>query len=255
MKPPDFSDDQLSRYSRHLLLPEIDLAGQTRLGQARIVIIGAGGLGAPAALYLASSGIGRITIIDDDDIDLGNLQRQIAFRNSDLGQAKTDRLRAALITLNPEIRVDAVNRRADASLLADAAANADVLLDCSDNFETRFATNQASLSCATPLISGAAIGFQGQVCTFDPRQVAAPCYRCLYPEQADTPQETCRDRGVFAPLVGIIGSIQAAEAIKLLLNIGRGLSGRLLTIDALTMTPRLVKLSKDPLCPACGDKR
>lgn len=255
MSTTEFSDNQLSRYSRHLLLPEFDLAGQSRLSQAGAVIIGAGGLGSPAALYLASSGIGRITIIDDDKIDLGNLQRQIAFRSNDLDQPKAQRLCDTLLALNPEIQVDAVNRRADSELLSQLAADTDILLDCSDNFETRFAINSASLLAETPLISGAAIGFQGQVSTFDPRQPSAPCYRCLYHEQADTPQETCRDRGVFAPLVGIIGSIQAAEAIKLLLGIGQSLVGRLLTLDAQSMAPRLSNLPKDPLCPACGNKR
>lgn len=255
MSPTEFSDNQLSRYSRHLLLPEIDLTGQSRLRQAGAVIIGAGGLGSPAALYLAGSGIGRITIIDDDKIDLGNLQRQIAFRSNDLDQPKAQRLRDALLALNPEIQVDTVNRRADSELLSQLAADTDILLDCSDNFETRFAINSASLLTKTPLISGAAIGFQGQVSAFDPRQPASPCYRCLYHEQATPPQETCRDRGVFAPLVGIIGSIQAAETIKLLLGIGQPLVGRLLALDALSMAPRLSNLPKDPLCPACSDTR
>jgi molybdopterin/thiamine biosynthesis adenylyltransferase len=252
MSQPELSDQQLSRYSRHLLLPEIDLAGQARLGQASVVIIGAGGLGSPAAMYLASSGVGHITLVDDDSVDLGNLQRQIAFRNNDLEQSKAERLGAALQALNPEIEIIAHCRRADSDLLAQLAAGADALLDCSDNFDTRFATNQASLATNTPLISGAAIRFQGQVSSFDPRQSTSPCYRCLYHERDDAPQETCRDRGIFAPLVGIIGSIQAAETLKILLGIGQPLTGRLLTLNALSMTPRLANLPKDPHCPACS---
>lgn len=252
MSDTDLSDNQLIRYSRHLLLPEIDLAGQTRLLQSHAVIIGAGGLGNPAAMYLAASGVGRITLIDDDTIELGNLQRQIAFRNNDLGHDKAEWLRRALAGLNPEIRVDALCHRADASLLARLADDADILLDCSDNFGTRFAINQASLHSRTPLVSGAAIRFQGQVSCFDPRQPDSPCYRCLYPEHADTPRESCQDRGVFAPLVGIIGSIQAAEAIKILIGRGTPLTGRQLRLDALSMTPTTAKLPRDPRCPDCG---
>jgi molybdopterin/thiamine biosynthesis adenylyltransferase len=252
MSTTELSDEQLSRYSRHLLLPEIDLAGQIRLKQAKAVIVGAGGLGSPAAMYLASSGIGHLTIVDDDMIDLGNLQRQIAFRNSDINHPKAKRLREALLALNPDIHVEAVCKRADGELLSQLAANADILLDCCDNFASRFAINQASLETKTPLVSGAAIRFQGQVSVFDPRLENSPCYRCLYHQEADSPQETCSDRGIFAPLVGIIGSIQAAEAIKILLNIGQPLAGQLLTIDALSMTPRQIKLPKDSQCPACG---
>lgn len=251
MSRGELSDEQLSRYSRHLLLPEIDLAGQSRLQQASAVIVGAGGLGNPTAMYLASSGLGRICIVDDDTIDLGNLQRQIAFHSDNLGQAKASRLRQTLLALNPDIQVEAVARRADSRLLTQLAADADVLIDCSDNFATRFATNQASLATRTPLISGSAIGFMGQVSTFDPRQPTNPCYRCLYPEDDNAPPESCRDRGVFAPLVGIIGSMQAAEALKIVLEIGQPLTGRLLSIDARSMTPRLASLRKDPLCPAC----
>jgi adenylyltransferase/sulfurtransferase len=246
------SDEQLNRYSRHLLLPEIDLAGQARLSSARVLVIGAGGLGSPAAMYLASSGVGKITIFDHDEVDLGNLQRQIAFRTSDIGAPKAERLRQTLLELNPEIEVEAFCQRAEGSILSQAVAAADVVIDACDNFDSRFAINQACFASATPLVSGAAIRLQGQVTVFDPRQQASPCYRCLYREDATLPQESCRDRGVFAPLVGIIGSIQAAEALKLLLGLGQPLTGRLLLLDALTMTPRLINLPRDPDCPVCA---
>lgn len=251
-----FSNDQLSRYSRHLLLPEIDLAGQIRLNQAKAVIIGAGGLGSPVAMYLASSGVGHITIFDDDNVDLGNLQRQIAFNNNDIGHPKAQRLRDSLLAINPEIQIEAICQRADKTRLNQTLSDTDVLIDCCDNFDSRFTINQASLDNNTPLVSGAAIRFQGQVAVFDPQQKDGPCYQCLYnEEESDQAQETCRDRGVFAPLVGIIGSIQAAEALKVILNIGKPLTGHLLTIDALDMTPRRLKLGKDPLCPACGKNK
>lgn len=255
MNNAELSDAQLSRYSRHILLPEFDLAGQIKLQQASALIIGAGGLGSPAALYLASSGIGQLSIIDDDDVDLGNLQRQISYKNNDIGNPKAARLRDNLLAINPEIEVTAINKRADKALIQEYATQSDVILDCSDNFTTRFDTNQASLTTKTPLISGAAIRFQGQISVFDPRHNEAPCYQCLYRDIADSPGETCHDRGIFAPLVGIIGSMQAAEAIKLLIGIGQSLIGQLFTIDTLNMTPRLIKLPKDPHCPACSAPR
>jgi len=256
MSTAELSNNQLNRYSRHLLLPEIDLAGQARLSQAKAVIIGAGGLGSPVAMYLASSGVGHITIFDNDSVDLGNLQRQIAFKNKDIGQEKAQCLRNTLLELNPEIEVEAICHRADKNQLNQTANNTDILIDCCDNFDSRFAINQASLTNKTPLVSGAAIRFQGQVAVFDPRTKDAPCYQCLYNEdEPDQAQQTCHDRGVFAPLVGIIGSIQAAEALKVILNIGAPLTGQLLTIDALNMSPRRLKLSKDPSCPACGNNK
>lgn len=246
-----FSDDQLSRYSRHLLLPEIDLDGQALLAQSRVLIVGAGGLGSPAAMYLASSGAGNITIFDHDHIDLGNLQRQIAFRTNDIGQPKADRLRQALLELNPEIVVTSHNQPAEGGSLLRAVSEADVVIDASDDFDTRFAINQACFDNNTPLISGAAIRFQGQVTVFDPRRNDSPCYHCLYHKEETLPQESCRDRGVFAPLVGIIGSMQAAEALKILLGMGQPLTGRLLLLDSTIMTPRITKLAKDPECPVC----
>ena len=252
MSETELSNDQLSRYSRHILLPEIDLEGQTRLSKSHALIIGAGGLGSPAALYLASSGISNITIFDDDKVDLGNLQRQIAFRNNDIGAPKATQLRNTLLALNPEITVSAIDTRAHGEALLHAVKAADVVLDASDNFETRFAINRACYTSKTPLINGAAIRLQGQATTFDSRDPDSPCYACLYKEAEAEAMETCRDRGVFAPLTGIIGSIQAAEALKVLLKIGQPLIGRLLLIDAASMAPRIVKLPKDPSCPICS---
>ncbi len=256
MSTAELSNDQLNRYSRHLLLPEIDLTGQTRLSQAKAVIVGAGGLGSPVAMYLASSGVGHITVFDDDTVDLGNLQRQIAFNNKDIDQKKAQCLRNTLLALNPEIEIEAICHRANKDLLSQTTNDADILIDCSDNFDSRYTANQVSLHNKIPLVSGAAIRFQGQVAAFDPHMKDAPCYQCLYnEEEPNQPQETCRDRGIFAPLVGIIGSIQAAEALKIILNMGKPLTGQLLTINALNMTPRLLKLNKDPSCPACNNNK
>lgn len=256
MSAAGLSNDQLNRYSRHLLLPEIDLAGQARLSQAKAVIIGAGGLGSPVAMYLASSGVGHITIFDDDNVDLGNLQRQIAFNNNDLKKNKAQCLRNTLLALNPEIEVEAICRRADTDQIQKIAKDTDILIDCCDNFDSRFSINQASIDNKIPLVSGASIRFQGQVAVFDPRTNNASCYQCLYNEDdPDQDQQTCHDRGVFAPLVGIIGSIQAAEALKVILNIGKPLTSRLLTIDTLNMSLRQLKLSKDPACPTCGSNK
>lgn len=248
----EFSNAQLSRYSRHLLLPEIDLEGQSRLAAAKVLIIGAGGLGSPTAMYLASSGVGKITVFDHDHVDLGNLQRQIAFRTHDIGTLKAARLCQAIQELNPDIETEAVCRRAEGPPLLEAVASADIVIDACDNFETRFAISQACFTSNTPSVSGAAIRFQGQVTVFDPRQPNSPCYHCLYHEEGLLAQESCRERGVFAPLVGIIGSIQAAEALKLLLGIGQSLTARLLIIDALTMIQRSINLPADPNCPNCG---
>lgn len=241
-------DAELQRYSRHLLLPQIDERGQERLRGARALIIGAGGLGSPAAIYLAASGVGNIEISDPDHVDLTNLQRQIAHRTADIGRNKAASARDTLTALNPDVCVTTV-QRLDGDQLQDAICRADAVLDCSDNFDTRFALNAGCVGARTPLISGAAIGWEGQVTVIDPG-TGAGCYRCLYPDMADTPHENCSNLGVFAPLTGIVGCIQAAEALKLLIGLP-GLQGRLIRMNALTMEWRETRLAPDPHCPVC----
>ena len=246
------NDQQLLRYSRHILLPEIDVTGQQRLLDAHALIIGAGGLGSPAALFLAASGVGRLTLCDGDTVDLTNLQRQILHRTSSLGMPKVESARIALADINPDVSLTPLNERVEEKHLLDLASQADVVLDCSDNFATRYALNRVCVQLQKPLVSGAATRFDGQVAVFDLRHAHTPCYNCLYPEHAETEDTRCAVMGVFAPLVGIIGSLQAAEALKLLLGMGTLLSGRLLVMDALHMELRTVKLSKDAACPVCG---
>jgi len=246
------NDQQLLRYSRHILLPEIGVEGQQKLLDARALIIGAGGLGSPAALFLAASGVGTLTLCDGDTVDLTNLQRQILHRTSGIGMPKTESAQAALAEINPEVSVIALNERADESRLLELAEQADVVLDCSDNFSTRYALNRVCVQLGKPLVSGAATRFDGQVTVFDLRHAHSPCYHCLYPEQAEAEETRCAVMGVFAPLVGIIGSMQAAEALKLLLGTGTSLCGKLLVLDALHMELRTVKLSKDKTCPVCA---
>ncbi len=246
------NDQQLLRYSRHILLPEIGIEGQERLRAARVLIIGAGGLGSPAAMYLAASGVGTLTLCDHDTVDLTNLQRQIAHRTSAVGQHKVHSARATLSDINPEIEVVALALRAGEPELSSLVAQADVVLDCSDNYATRYGLNRACLCQHKPLVSGAATRFDGQVSVFDFRAGDAPCYNCLYPEQDEAEETRCAVMGVFAPLVGIVGTLQAAEALKLLLQIGSPLSARLLVIDALHMDIRTIKLGRDKTCTACG---
>lgn len=246
------NDEQLLRYSRHILLDELGVEGQQRLLQAHAVVIGAGGLGSPVALYLASAGVGRITLVDADTVDLTNLQRQIAHTTDRIGQRKVDSARAAMLALNPQVRVEPIPQRAGDALLDTLLPGADVVLDCSDNFTTRHAINRASVRHRVPLVSGAAIRFDGQVAVFDPRQPDAPCYACLFaPEQAP-PEVACATMGVFAPLVGIIGTLQAAEAIKLLAGMPAGLSGRLLMFDGRSSQFTDVRLARRTDCPVCG---
>ena len=245
-------DQQLLRYSRHILLPEIGIEGQQRLLGARALVIGAGGLGSSAAMFLAASGVGSLTLCDGDTVDLTNLQRQILHRTSSVGMPKVDSARASLAEVNPEVQVITLSERADKARLAELAAQADVVLDCSDNFATRYALNQVCVSLKKPLVSGAATRFDGQVTVFDLRQTHSPCYQCLYPEQAVTEETRCAVMGVFAPLVGIIGSLQAAEALKLLAGAGTPLCGRLLVMDGLHMELRTVKLGKDESCSVCA---
>jgi molybdopterin-synthase adenylyltransferase len=246
------NDQQLLRYSRHILLDEIGIEGQQRLLDARVLIIGLGGLGSPAALYLASSGVGRLVLCDHDTVELGNLQRQIIHRTAAIGQPKVGSARDMLHDINPEVECIALAVRADEAQLGELVAGADVVLDCSDNFATRYAVNRACLAQHKPLVSGAAIRFDGQVAVFDFRRADAPCYNCLFPEDSQAAELRCATTGVFAPLAGIIGTLQAAEALKLLAGIERGLSGRLLTLNALDMDIMRSNLSKDPACRACG---
>lgn len=245
------NDQQLLRYSRHILLPEIGIEGQEKLMHAHALIIGAGGLGSPAALFLAASGVGTLTLCDDDTVDLTNLQRQILHRTASIGMNKVDSARAALAEINPEVCVNNLKERMQSARLHELVAQADIVLDCSDNFATRYALNRACVLLKKPLVSGAAIRFAGQVTVFDLRQEHSPCYHCLYPEDSDSEDTRCAEMGVFAPLVGIIGSLQAAEALKLLLGVGTTLCGRLLLMDALHSGLRTIKLARDENCPVC----
>lgn len=245
-------DQQLLRYSRHILLPQIGIEGQEKLLASHALIVGAGGLGSPAAMYLAASGVGTLTLCDDDTVDLTNLQRQIIHRTPAIGQPKVLSAQATLADINPDTNVIALAERPGEAQLLALAAQADVILDCSDNFATRYALNRISQKLAKPLVSGAATRFDGQVTAFDPRHDGSPCYNCLYPEHGESEETRCAVMGVFAPLVGIIGTLQAAEALKLLAGIGDTLCGRLLVMDAYSMEMRIVRLSKDPACPICS---
>jgi molybdopterin/thiamine biosynthesis adenylyltransferase len=247
-------DTQRLRYSRHLLLNEFGEEAQERLLGAHALVVGAGGLGSPALLYLASSGMGRITVCDGDDVDLTNLQRQVVHRLDAVGRPKAASAAATLATINPEVTVVALAERADPDRLASLVRSADVVLDCSDNFETRHALNRACVAARKPLVSGAAIRFDGQVAVFDLRRDDSPCYHCLFAEDAQAEEERCATLGIFAPLAGIIGTMQAAEAIKLVAGIGESLAGRLLLFDALATHWHEVKLVRDPHCRACAVK-
>lgn len=249
------NDDQLLRYSRHILLPEIGVEGQQKLLAAHALVIGAGGLGSPVALYLASAGVGRLTLCDDDAVDLTNLQRQIVHQVDRIGVNKAESARRTLATINPEVRTAAIDRRVDQADIEQLAADADVVIDATDNFATRHAINRACVKLGKPLVFGAAVRFDGQAAVFDMRRTDAPCYHCLFPESGDDQDMRCAVMGVFAPLVGIIGSIQAAEALKVLMGIGATLDGRLLIADALTMEWRTIRLRKDPDCPVCRDRK
>jgi len=246
------NDEQLLRYSRHLLLDQIGVEGQERIVRSHALVIGAGGLGSPAALYLASAGVGQITLADGDTVDLTNLQRQILHTQARVGTAKAESGRIALGEINPEVVVTAVTQRLEGDALDAAVAAADVVLDCCDNFATRHAVNRASVRHRTPLVSGAAIRFDGQLSVFDPRRDNSPCYHCLFPEGEDVEEIRCAVMGVFAPITGIIGAMQAAEALKLLSGAGETSVGRLQLLDGLTMTWRSVKFSRDPGCPVCS---
>ena len=246
------NDDQLLRYSRHILLDEIGVEGQTRLLGSHALVIGAGGLGSPVALYMGTAGVGRITLVDDDTVDLTNLQRQIAHNLARVGQPKADSARQTIHAINPDVQVLPVTKRADAAWLDAAVQDADVVIDCSDNFQTRQAVNLACVVHRKPLVSGAAIGFDGQISVYDIRQTGAPCYACIFPADATFEEVRCATMGVFAPLVGIIGTVQAAEALKLLAGIGQSLAGRLQMLDARTMEWTEIRMARQPGCAVCG---
>jgi adenylyltransferase/sulfurtransferase len=245
------NDNQLLRYSRQIMLPQCDIEGQQKLLAAKVLIVGAGGLGSPAAMYLAAAGVGSITIYDDDKVELSNLQRQIAHHTPDIGIDKVISTRHVLNNLNPDVNVNAVKKRLLGEQLNFEVKAAEVVLDCTDNFATRFAINKACVTYQTPLVSGAAIGFDGQVAVFTPGKNNSPCYNCLYSSEGDELQN-CASNGVIAPITGIIGSIQALEAMKLIMSIGESLTGRLLLLDSLTMEWNSMKLRKNPACPTCG---
>ncbi len=246
------TDDELLRYSRHILLDEIGVEGQARLLASHALVIGAGGLGSPAALFLGSAGVGRITLVDPDTVDLTNLQRQIAHAVDRVGRPKVESARTAVAALNPGVQVQALAARADAALLDQLLTDCDVVLDCSDNFDTRQAVNAACVRHRVPLVSGSAIRFDGQLSVFDPRQAASPCYACLFPPSQAPEEVLCATMGVFAPLVGVIGSLQAAEALKLLAGVGEPAVGRLLMLDGLHMRWSEIRVPRQAGCPVCG---
>ncbi|OGB27656.1 MAG: molybdopterin biosynthesis protein MoeB [Burkholderiales bacterium RIFCSPLOWO2_02_FULL_57_36] len=246
------NDQQLLRYSRHILLDEIGIEGQQKLLAARALVIGAGGLGSPVAFYLASAGIGTITLVDNDNVDLTNLQRQILHTTGRVGQSKAHSGKAALTEINPEITIVALSERAEGERLDELVRQASVVLDCSDNFTTRHAVNRACVANRVPLVSGAAIRFDGQISVFDSRNPDAPCYACLFPPDQQFEEVQCATMGVFAPLVGIIGTMQAAEALKLVAAVGQSLAGRLLMLDARSMEWTSIGIPRNRECGVCG---
>lgn len=246
------NDQQLLRYSRHILLPQIEYDGQEKLTQSHVLIVGAGGLGSPVAMYLAASGVGTLTICDFDVVDLTNLQRQIIHTTPSVGTNKALSARQSILALNPEVTVHTVQKKTTEVEMSALVAQADVVVDCSDNFATRYALNRLCFQHKTPLVSGAAIRFEGQISVFDFRNENTPCYHCLYPDVGSDQEMRCADNGVFAPLVGMIGTAQAAEVLKLLMNIGETLQGRLMLLDALTAEWRTIRLARDPDCKVCA---
>ena len=250
-----FTVEEVQRYARHIILPGVGAEGQRKLLEAKVLCIGTGGLGSPVAMYLGTAGVGRLTLVDHDTVDLTNLQRQIAHDLSRVGLPKVDSAERRIAAVNPDVQVRALRRRADAALLDEWVAEADVVLDCSDNFATRHAVNAACVKHRRPLVSGAAIGFDGQVSVYDVRDRAAPCYGCLFPPGTAFEEVACATMGVFAPLVGIIGSMQAAEALKLLAGIGSPLTGRLQMLDARSMDWTQIAVQAAPECPVCAGPR
>jgi|TARA_B110000967_G_C18805741_1_gene520930 molybdopterin/thiamine biosynthesis adenylyltransferase len=247
-------DNQLIRYSRHILLPEIEFEGQLNILNGHILIVGAGGLGSAASIYLVASGIGKITICDFDNVDLSNLQRQILHTDKSIGINKAVSAKSTLELINPEVKVFGVKERLDIEQMKKLANEVDVIIDCSDNFLTRYSLNQIAYDLKKPLVSGAAIGFDGQVSVFDFRNNDTPCYQCLFPDTGKDEELRCSDHGVFSPIVGIIGCTQAAEAMKILLGIGKSLMGRLLILESKDMNWKTLKVPKDPHCKVCSNK-
>ncbi|TMH67877.1 MAG: molybdopterin-synthase adenylyltransferase MoeB [Betaproteobacteria bacterium] len=247
-------DAQLLRYSRHILLTELGPDAQDKFGAAHALVVGVGGLGNPAAHFLAAAGLGKLTLCDADHVDLTNLQRQILYATPDIGRAKVDAAAARLAAINPDVRIDQVATRVGAAELAPLVAKADVVLDCTDNFVTRHAINRACVAAGKPLVSGAALRFDGQIAVFDVRSPDSPCYHCLFGEGDELEETRCATMGVFAPLVGIVGATQAGEALKLIAGVGETLAGRLLILDALTMQWRDVRVPRDPACPVCASR-
>ncbi|GAB2738332.1 molybdopterin-synthase adenylyltransferase MoeB [Melaminivora jejuensis] len=246
------TDDQLLRYSRHILLDEIGIEGQERILAAHVLIIGAGGLGSPAALFLGSAGVSTLTLVDDDEVDLTNLQRQIAHTSERVGSPKVQSAAQAVQAINPQVQVRCIQQRVDRQALDALVAQADVVLDCSDNYRTRHAINAACVAAGKPLVAGAAIRFDGQVSVYDRRHPGAPCYACLFAPDAQFEEVQCSTLGVFAPMVGIIGTMQAAEALKLIVGIGQSLAGRLLMLDGRDMQWSQMRVARDPGCQVCG---
>jgi molybdopterin/thiamine biosynthesis adenylyltransferase len=249
------TDDQLLRYSRHILLDEVGVEGQQKLLQSHALVIGAGGLGSPVVLYLGTAGVGRITLVDHDAVDLTNLQRQIAHSLARVGRPKAESARDAVAAINPDVRVRPLVEKADAQALDALVPDADVVIDCTDNFATRQMINAACVAHRKPLVSGAAIRFDGQVSVFDTRQDGAPCYACVFPPDQALEEAQCATMGVFAPLVGIIGAMQAAEALRLLAGVGSSLAGRLQMLDGRHMEWSEVRVRRDPACRVCGPRR
>ncbi len=249
------NDEQLLRYSRHILLDEMGIEGQEKLLSSHVLIVGAGGLGSPVALYLGSAGVGRITIVDHDRVDATNLQRQIAHNLARIGEFKAASALQSIAAINPDVNVVAVTERADDALLDKLVPEADLVLDCTDNFATRHAINRACVKHHKPLVSGAAIRFDGQVAVYDPRNAQSPCYACVFPESDALEETRCATMGVFAPLVGIVGTVQAAEALKLLCDVGQALTGRLVMLDGRRMEWSEMKLARNLTCAVCATRR
>jgi molybdopterin/thiamine biosynthesis adenylyltransferase len=249
------NDAQLLRYSRHIMLDAIGIEGQQRLLDAHVLVIGAGGLGSPVLLYLGSAGVGHITVVDHDTVDATNLQRQVAHTQARVGMPKVESAARAIAEINADVRVTTIQQRADAASLKQWVAEADVVIDCCDNYATRQAVNAACVQQRKPLVSGAAIGFDGQVSVWDSRTPQSPCYACVFPPDATVEEVQCATMGVFAPLVGIIGTVQAAEALKLLVGCGDGLAGRLQMLDGMNMEWTEVRVAREPGCPVCASHR